>query len=180
MWGNHEQDGVKRTFVGCAASNFMIGRPLNQEPEAIVIHIAVDSLRAVDAYFGSPVSGVSAHYCVGKGGEVHQYVHETDTAFHAGVVDNPKWPLIKPGINPNYYTIGIEHEGLPDDIWPEIQIITSAALVSEIARRWNIPLDPLHIILHRHIRSSKSCPGSFITIEKLLRHLPRTRLQNIA
>jgi N-acetylmuramoyl-L-alanine amidase len=167
---------LKKIFIGCAAGNFTVGRPLNQKPEAIVIHIAVGSLKAVDAYFTSPASRVSAHYCVGKGGEVHHYVHETDTAFHVGVVDNPTWPLIKPGVNPNYYTIGIEHEGLPDDIWPEIQIITSATLIGEIAERWNIQLNPLHIIMHRQIRSSKTCPGNFITIEKLLSYVTRFSL----
>ena len=163
---------MDKTFIGCAGVNFRAGRPLNFKPEAIVIHIAVGSLRSVDAQFNDPKSRVSAHYCVAKSGQVHQYVHETDTAFHAGVVVNPTWPLLKPDTNPNFYTIGIEHEGMPEDMWPDAQIDTSAALVGEIAQRWSIPLDDLHVIRHHQIRASKTCPGNFITIAKILERVP--------
>ncbi|HYX54186.1 MAG TPA: peptidoglycan recognition family protein [Candidatus Limnocylindrales bacterium] len=159
---------MDKTFVGCASVNFRPGRPLGFKPEAIVIHIAVGSLPSVDSQFNNPASKVSAHYCVGKKGQVHQYVHETDTAFHAGIVVNPSWPLLKPDVNPNFYTIGIEHEGLPDDVWPESQLATSAALVSAIAQRWNIPLDDQHVIRHHQIRASKTCPGNVITIAAIL------------
>jgi N-acetylmuramoyl-L-alanine amidase CwlA len=164
--------------IGCLGGNFHAGRPMAFRPEAIVIHIAVGSLASVDAQFNDPAAHVSAHYAVGKTGEVHQYVQETDTAFHAGTVVNPTWPLLKAKVNPNFYTIGIEHEGLPDDIWPDSQIDTSAALVSEIAGRWNIPLDPLHVIRHHQIRASKTCPGNFITIEEILRRVPPAAQEN--
>jgi N-acetylmuramoyl-L-alanine amidase len=163
---------MEKKFIGCAPTNFRPGRPLALKPEAIVIHIAVGSLGSVDAQFNDPESHVSAHYCVGKKGEIHQYVVETDTAFHAGIVVNPTWPLLKIDMNPNFYTIGIEHEGLPDDVWPELQINTSAALVGEIARRWDIALDDLHVIRHHQIRASKTCPGSFITIDEILQRVP--------
>jgi len=73
--------------------------------------------------------------------------------------------LLKPGVNPNFYTIGIEHEGKPDDVWPDAQIAASAALVGEVAARWKIPLDNMHVIPHHQIRSTKTCPGNFIRIE---------------
>lgn len=169
---------MDKKFVGCAQTNFRTGRPLGFKPEAIVIHIAVGSLSSVDAQFNDPKSHVSAHYCVAKSGEIHQYVQETDTAFHAGIVVNPTWPLLKPNVNPNFYTIGIEHEGLPDDIWPEVQMNTSAALVGEIARQWNIQLDDKHVIRHHQIRASKTCPGSFITIEGILKRVPASQNGN--
>ena len=163
---------MKKQFVGCALTNFHTGRRFDQKPEAIIIHIAVGSLRSVDAWFKNAKSGVSAHYCVGKKGQIHQYVDETDTAFHTGIVDSPTWELIKSHINPNDYTIGIEHEGMPDDVWPDLQLNTSAGLVGEIAQRWNIPLDSLHVVMHRQIRASKTCPENFITIEKILSRVP--------
>jgi hypothetical protein len=163
---------MNMTFIGCAPENFRPGRPFDFKPEAIVVHIAVGSLRSVDSQFNNASSRVSAHYCVGKAGEIHQYVHETDTAFHAGTVVSPSWPLLKPKVNPNFYTIGIEHEGFPDDEWPDPQLAASAALIGEIAQRWNIPLDPLHVIRHHQIRASKTCPGNFVTIEKILARVP--------
>lgn len=64
-------------------------------PEAIVVHIMDGSLSGTDAWFASQASEVSAHYGIGKAGEVHQYVEEADTAFHCGTVKNPSWPGLK-------------------------------------------------------------------------------------
>lgn len=160
-------------FIGCAASNFRAGRLSPYQPEAIVIHIMAGSLRGTDLWFGSPVSSVSAHYGIGKLGEVHQYVKEEDTAFHAGTVDRPSWAGIKrtaAGViaNPNYYTIGIEHEGQEDDDWPEPQRAASAAMIAQIAGRWSIPLDRAHVIGHHEIRQSKPCPGSTAPLDELI------------
>jgi N-acetyl-anhydromuramyl-L-alanine amidase AmpD len=52
-------------------------------------------------------SGMSCHYGVDEDGALTQYIDDTDTAFHAGVIDAPDWRLLKAGVNPNYYTIGI-------------------------------------------------------------------------
>jgi N-acetylmuramoyl-L-alanine amidase len=169
---------MQKTFVGCASVNFRRGRPSGFQPQAIVIHIGEGSLRSIDQQFNDPVANVSAHYCVSKAGDIHQYVDENDTAFHAGTIDQPAWSGLKPGktpgsfINPNFYTIGIEHEGFADDKWPDTQLATSAALVGEIAQRWNISLDEDHVIRHHQIRFLKSCPGNVITIANILARVP--------
>ena len=160
-------------WIGCAPSNFRGGRPPQYHPEAIVIHIMAGSLRGTDTWFGSPVSSVSAHYGVGKDGTIHQYVHEEDTAFHAGTVDNPSWTGIRRNaaggfINPNFYTIGIEHEGFPDQQWPPAQIDASAALIAEVGTRWSIPLDRQHVIMHHEIRRIKPCPGGNAPLDQLI------------
>jgi N-acetyl-anhydromuramyl-L-alanine amidase AmpD len=99
---------------------------------------------------------------------VHQFVDEADTAFHAGTVVRPTWRLLQPRVNPNLYTIGIEHEGLPQDSWADDLYATSAALIREVAARWKIPLDRDHVIMHREIRASKTCPGK-ADMDRLLR-----------
>ena len=161
-------------FAGCAATNFRPGRPAPYRPEAIVIHVMAGSLGGTDVWFGSPLSAVSAHYGVGKKGEVRQYVQEADTAFHAGTVDRPTWTGVRKSatggfVNPNFYTIGIEHEGFEGDEWPAAQRAASAELIAAIAARWNIPLDREHVIAHHEIRYSKPCPGAQAPIEELLR-----------
>ena len=162
---------MEKTWIGCASANFRGGRANGAKPEAIVIHIIVGSLKSAGITFGDPhiTPNRSAHYGVGRGGIVHQYVREQDTAFHAGIVDAPTAKLVKerPGRNPNSYTIGIEHEGMPGDPWPQVQFETSAALVAEVATRWDIPFDRHHVLMHREIRASKSCPGSWIDENKL-------------
>jgi peptidoglycan hydrolase-like protein with peptidoglycan-binding domain len=159
---------MHKNWIGCAPQNFRASRPLGLRPEAIVIHIAEGSLVGTIAHFQNPDAGVSAHYLVARDGSVHQFVEETDTAFHAGIIVNPPKPLPRSGVNPNFYTIGIEHEGRAGDEWPEAMYAASAELVAEIAARWNIPLDEDHLLLHREIRASKSCPGPRFRREELL------------
>jgi len=152
---------VAITWIGCAPGNFRQGRPGGHRPEAIVIHIMDGPMSVADMRFNDPKAVVSAHYGIGKNGEIHQYVKETDTAFHAGIIVKPSWPRLKPGVNPNFYTIGVEHEGLGGVPWPwpDTQLSASIALVTDIATRWNITLNPETIVMHRQIRANKTCPG---------------------
>lgn len=140
--------------------NFWSGRR-GYRPEAVVIHIMDGTLVGTDSWFAATSSQVSAHYGVGKTGEVHQYVQEADTAWHAGRVDKSSWKLLKPGINPNLYTIGIEHEGRANDIWTDEMKRASAELIREICRRWQIPIDREHVVGHYQIFSQKpNCPAT--------------------
>ena len=150
------------------SKNFRVGRPPGMTPSAIVIHISDGSLSSADAWFNDPAAQVSAHYIVAKSGEIHQYVKEQDTAYHAGAPVNPTWTLLRPGVNPNSYTIGIEHEGKAEDVWPDAQYHASARLVADIAHRWSIPLDANHVVLHREIHGDRSCPGFVFDRTKLL------------
>ncbi len=140
--------------------NFWSGRK-GYKPEAVVIHIMDGTLIGTDSWFANTTSQVSAHYGIGKSGEVHQYVNEQDSAWHAGRVDAPVWKLIKPNINPNLYTIGIEHEGKPEDVWTDAMKQASATLIREICERWQIPIDRNHVIGHFEIFSKKpNCPAT--------------------
>lgn len=157
---------VERQWKG--SPNFTPGRA-GYRPRAIVIHIMQGTMSATDSWFGSTRSQVSAHYGVGESGVVHQYVQEGDTAWHAGRVASPTWKLIKRGVNPNLYTIGIEHEGWTGRAWSEVMLATSAELVAEIALRWSIPLDRDHVIRHRDIYALKPfCPGTGVDLDVLI------------
>lgn len=159
---------MSKIWIGCAAANFRAGRPAGYQPTAIVIHRTGGSLQGLKNRFADPTSSLSAHYAVGLDGRVEQYVAETDTAFHAGVVMNPSWSGVRDRVNPNFYTIGIEHEGLANDPWPDAQLVASAALVGEVGARWSIPIDANHIVPHSAIRSSTNCPGPAWPGDRLL------------
>jgi N-acetylmuramoyl-L-alanine amidase len=154
--------------------NYTPGRS-GYRPEAFVIHIMDDeSIANVDAWFNTPKSArntmpVSAHYGVGRDGSVHQYVHEMDTAWHAGRVNAPSWPLIRSGVNPNRYTIGIEHQGKPADPWTDAMYEATAGLMAAAAQRWSIPLDRDHVVGHCEIYSLKPyCPGPHLDFDQLI------------
>jgi len=124
-----------------------------------VIHRTGGALAEIDARFRLANSFSSSHYAVAKNGDVHQYVDEQDTAFHAGVLVNPTWTLIKPGKNPNLYTIAIEQEGAAGETPTDAQYAVTAALLAEIGQRWKITPDPQHVVLHSEIRTGRDCPG---------------------
>lgn len=152
--------------------NFTSGRA-GFSPIAIVIHIMEGSLNGTDSWFQNRASNVSAHYGIGKNGEVHQYVNEKDTAWHAGRVASPQWKLIKEKgkgkyINPNFYTIGIEHEGHEDTDWTEQMYTSSSNLIRNICERWNFPINRDHIIGHHEIYALKTCPGNKLDFAKLI------------
>jgi N-acetylmuramoyl-L-alanine amidase len=152
--------------------NFTPGRR-SYKPEAIVIHIMQGSLTGTDSWFSNCKAKVSAHYGVGKNGEVHQFVNEKDIAWHAGVITSPSWSLIKKApnglyINPNYYTIGIEHEGTVDADWTDAMYQSTSTLIADISKRWNIPIDRNHIIGHHEIYAVKACPGHKVDFTKLI------------
>ncbi len=168
-------------WIGCVPHNFRPGRPVGYQPQLIVIHVIVGSLLSADRWFNNPVASVSAHYGVGCDGRVHQYVAESDTAFHAGIVVNPECELVmsRPNVNPNYYSIGIEHEGQPGDAWTDEQAAASAALIADIARRWNIPVDSQHVIQHHEVRASKTCPGGQEKVDLLIARARTAPVQDV-
>ena len=151
--------------------NFTPGRG-QFRPESIVIHIMDGTLIGTDAWFANPAAKASAHYGIGRDGAVHQYVQETDRAWHAGRIFEPTWMGLKVvpkngPLNPNSYTLGIEHEGMANDLWPDAMYAASAELVRTICDRWRIPIDRHHIIGHREIYAKKTCPGR-CDLEKLV------------
>ena len=156
-----EDDGRKLRWIGAAAGNYRNFRPGNPKIDMIVIHVIEGTLQSCDNWFNNPASGVSAHYGIGLRRELHQYVKEEHSAYHAGRINNPSASLVisRPGINPNNYSIGIEHEGTAVSVWPDTMYEDSARLVAEIAKRHNIPLDRVHVVGHHEIYAPKSCPG---------------------
>lgn len=148
--------------------NFSYGR-YGYQPEAIVIHLMDGTLNGTDSWFRNPKSIASTHYGVGVQGAVYQWVEEKNMAWGNGRVDKPTWKGLKPNANPNLYTISIEHEGRSGHKWTEEQYKASAELIQVISKRWNIPLDAEHVIIHSEIFAKKpNCPGSGFDKAKLL------------
>lgn len=157
------------TWVGAATENFHVGRA-GYLPVGVVIHLMDGSLTGTDSWFNNPTAQVSAHYGIGKTGQVHQYVREEDRAFHAGRVQDPTFPLLNeyPDINPNDYLIGIEHEGTVDDEWSTDMVQASAELLAQICKRWNIPCNRDHVARHHEIFAPKPCPGPKCPIDDIV------------
>jgi hypothetical protein len=93
----------------------------------------------------------SAHYGIGKNGEIRAYVDENNTAWHAG-----NW-------NANISSIGIEHcnsTGSPNWGINQATIDASAKLCADIAKRYGLGklVVNKNIFPHSYF-SSTACPG---------------------
>lgn len=147
--------------------NKQIGRG-KFKPDAIVIHITQGNFGGAKSWLTNPKSQVSAHFLTRRDGYVEQLVKVENTAWHAGLVVKPIWKFLKPGVNPNLYTIGIENEGFVDIPPTGNQIWALARLVRNLCLNYKIPIDVDHVIPHFWIRGDKTCPGPYFDLNKII------------
>lgn len=135
----------------------------------IVIHVSEGSMESMDNHFSSRKSQVSAHYGISKEGKIHQYVLESHAAWANGRVLRPTARLVleHPGVNPNFYTLSIEHEGDGKSDFTPKQYEVSALLIADLARRYDLPINLDTVIPHRAIYAGKTCPGP-VDMKKLV------------
>lgn len=140
---------------------------------AIVDHIMAGTLAGTDSWFANPASKVSSHFGVGKNGEIHQYVDLKNPAWANGGVNKPAWPLLIQGVNPNYYTVSIEHEGNSGDVMTEAQYLATLALHRWLIETLGIPVTRDNIIGHYRIDSvnKANCPGTGFPWDRLFKDL---------
>ena len=161
----------KRAIV---ESNYASGRG-GQKVKAIVLHIAEGSLAGTFAEFNTPNKLKSAHFCVGKDGTIDQYVSINNTAFAnglawknnqwftgSGVPVNPSWRDIISGVNPNAYTVSIEHEGKFQETWTPEMYDANNRLVFWLSEQLELTLTPNRTLIgHWEINpvDKQNCPG---------------------
>lgn len=90
----------------------------------------------------------SAHYIVGRDGELVQMVNDSHASWHAG------------SSTMNKRSIGIEHVAQPGDRLTPQQSATSIQLIRWLLEEYNIPRK--NVIPHDHVKST-SCPGDLFS-----------------
>lgn len=165
------------------SANMRHGRRGDYGIDQIVIHVTEGEAEGTRSWFAQsrPDNPTSAHYQVLKDGMVDRFVADEDEAFHAGRVLNPTAPLVlaRPGVNPNWYSIGIEHEGSGATDMTQAQHDSSVELVDSLCLKYNIPVDRGHIVGHHEIFSGKTCPGA-INVDKLVASIVARRATGAA
>jgi hypothetical protein len=107
----------------------------------IVVHVAEGSYGGTVRWFRNPRAHASAHYVIGRDGEVAHMVPDDQVAWHAG------------NGFVNRHSIGIEHEGYVgiDGTFTDNEYRTSAQLVATLLRRYGLPADRRHLIGHDEV-----------------------------
>jgi N-acetyl-anhydromuramyl-L-alanine amidase AmpD/exopolysaccharide biosynthesis protein len=142
---------------------------------AIVNHITAGSRDSAIAWFANTLSQASSHYIVDTDGKIYQMVNEENKAWHAGIVDHPsnKFVIANMPLNPNLYTIGIEHVNFGGGALTEPQYQATLELQKSLISKYNIPIDRDHILGHYEIDSINRpyCPGKFFPWNRLMNDL---------
>ena len=130
------------TFPFLPAVHFTKGR--EAKIDTIVLHWMAGTLASTDATFTGGAREASAHYGI-EDAKVHQYVKDTDTAWHSG--DRPT----------NHRSIGIEHSAAPGRPATTATIASSVALCVALCRKYGI--SPDRIYPHKKFYNT-ACPGT--------------------
>lgn len=154
---------IERSFV----QNYERGRR-GLSPRAFVIHSSEGSFLGTKSWCNDLSSSVSYHFLIDTNGQILQMVDNFNTAWHAGLVKNSTWSLLKYGQNPNLYTIGIAYAGFAKDGPTFFQMVSIAFLLKEFSVIHSIPLDKTHVVPHNLIRTDKVCPGALVNFDALL------------
>lgn len=161
--------------------NFSPGR--EGKVRAVVLHIAAGPLSSVFPTFNSSARKVSAHFCIGKDGTIEQYVSVNDTAYGNGLAwkdgqwynpsgdpIKPTWQDVIPQVNPNSYTVSIEHEGLPADLWTEAMYDANNRLLLWLADQFALTYIPHRTLIgHCEIdpKGKADCPGPNVEYDRI-------------
>ncbi len=142
------------------------GRPYG-DPFAIVLHTEAGYEAGAVATFMNRSAQVSAHFGVSLAGDVDQLVELSDSAWHAGILEEGNlWGMVYGGPwdgdqeNPNWHTVGIETEdrGDPTQIVTGEQFSAVVAVVKEVISRYP---SIRYLLRHQDIspHSRPNCPG---------------------
>jgi Negative regulator of beta-lactamase expression len=145
--------------------------------DAIVLHIAQGGAAGSLDWLTNPASEVSSHFFISKNGDLFQLVSLADVAWCNGLKPDgknwktpsgkpvsPSWRGLRPGANPNRYTLSIEHEGYTGQALPAAMQATQTRLLKWLCEQlgWARLVPGVNLIGHGEINpvDKAFCPGS--------------------
>ncbi|MFC3195998.1 N-acetylmuramoyl-L-alanine amidase [Parapedobacter deserti] len=132
-----------------------------RKPNYVIIHhTAQDSLEQTLRTFTVPHSQVSAHYVIGRNGEVYQMLNDYVRGWHAGA---GKWGSVT---DLNSVSLGIELDNNGNEPFSEPQIYSLLNLLDTLKRKYNIPA--ANFIAHSDIAPARKVdPSAFFPWNRL-------------
>ena len=154
------------------------GHPSNAYPdrrgcafEGVVLHIMDGTAAGCAAWFADPAAYAGALFGTGKDGHIYQYFTLEQGPFNHGAIESGYTAKLldeNPGLNPNWWLVGNEHEGRSGDPIPSAQWSSSVHLTAWLFQDVFFPggatgvaVDRDHILRHGDIspRTRPNCPG---------------------
>ncbi len=132
-----------------------------RKPNYVIIHhTAQDSLQQTLHTFTVPHTEVSAHYVIGRNGEVYQMLSDYLRGWHAGA---GKWGSVT---DLNSVSLGIELDNNGDEPFSDAQIYSLLNLLDTLKTTYNIPT--ANFLAHSDIAPTrKNDPSAWFPWKKL-------------
>jgi len=182
-WG---QENIE--FVGTKNTNKWPGRYSGThqrlfKPIAIVDHISEGTMSSLISWFTSKNNrGSSSHFGIGRNGRIVQFVKIEDRAWCNGKIIDPTSDLVNQlgkHVNPNHYTVSIEHEGVykdtrgkltPEQLDSSIMLHVYIIIYVKKHTGYDILVSRKHILGHYEIDSLNkvNCPGQLFQFNEIL------------
>jgi N-acetyl-anhydromuramyl-L-alanine amidase AmpD len=156
----------------------------NQGRASVVMHVSQGTMQSmIDWFLGR--SEATAHFGIGLDGKLYQFVSVHDSAFGNGAsmrngrwhdprghVIQPAWVDLRPEVNPNWYTISVEHAGFWRDPWTAEMDSTNTRLLIWLAQQFPslAPYVPGRTLIgHCDISpiERKNCPGPTVDYARI-------------
>lgn len=151
-----ERPRARRNAHWVGAIHFNLRKP----NYVIIHHTAQDSLEQTLRTFTVPHSQVSAHYVIGRDGEVYQMLNDYVRGWHAGA---GKWGSVT---DLNSVSLGIELDNNGNEPFSETQIHSLLNLLDTLKRKYNIPT--ANFIAHSDIAPTRKVdPSAFFPWKRL-------------
>ena len=127
----------------------------------IGLHITGATWQSNYSWIMNPAANASYNAVVRDDGSVVQLVPEQNAAYAHGRINQPTWPLLKSGVNPNLYTLSLARTGSNQNTWTPQQLQSTLKVLKHWAALYNIPLKRPYIFGHFEIDSAGRwyCPG---------------------
>ncbi|TYQ15871.1 UNVERIFIED_CONTAM: Negative regulator of beta-lactamase expression [Acetivibrio alkalicellulosi] len=174
-------------FVGNSNTNRSNRR--GHRPEMIVNHISEGSISSLINWFTNTTNTESsAHFAVDRQGKVYQFVDIEDNAWAngltSGIGNATASVVLQKGkdINPNWYSVSIEHEGVysqtKGQLTPkqlESTKILHSYIIEYIYDKYSFKIKPNRdrIIGHKEIDKVQraNCPGELFPFDEIIDYL---------
>ena len=142
---------------GCAPTASSV-RPTSpnfdaRRPNLVVIHhTSDDTIEEALQTLTTPARKVSAHYLIGRDGEVVTLVDEKERAWHAGL---SWWGGMR---DVNSLSIGIELDNNGDEPFADAQIVSLLEVLAGIRKRYHLPV--ANVVGHGDVAPSRKVDPS--------------------
>lgn len=161
-------------------------------PLIIIDHICDSSAEPYIDWVTSPDNSISSvHFLVTKEGTIYQFVAIEDAALGNGLKNeqtllSTAQIVKKIGVNPDWYSVSIKHEGVYDDTkgaLTEKQLNATIWLhqyiINYVGVEYNTIISPdrEHILGHNEVNPTKrpNCPGGLFPFEQIIEAIKPTK-----